>query len=109
MANATTIPPGRYDASHISWWSILVASSKAPKRRHRTSARAVSPRRPPWSSMAATQQTQQKTQLLASDYDTFYLAKVVIFVTRNRPPTQVTNATSGVQMWDATIVAEEIS
>jgi hypothetical protein len=31
--------------------------------------------------MALTQQTQQKTQLLASDYDTFYLAKVVVFVT----------------------------
>ena len=75
-----------------------MASSKAPKRRHRASARAVLPRRPPWASMAATQQTQQKTQLLASDYDTFYLAKVVIFVTRNGPPTQVIDATSGVQI-----------
>ncbi len=42
--------------------------------------------------------TQQKTQLLARDYNTFYLAKVVIFVTQNRPPTQEIDATSGVQM-----------
>jgi hypothetical protein len=48
--------------------------------------------------MAVTQQTQQKTQLLARDYNTFYLVKVVIFVTRNGPPIQVIDATSGVQM-----------
>ena len=98
VANVTTMPPGGYDVSLISQWSILVASSKAPKCRHRVSVHAVSPRWPPWSSMAVTQQTQQKTQLLASDYNTFHLAKVVIFVTQNRPPTQDIDATSGVQM-----------
>jgi hypothetical protein len=100
MANATTMPLGGYDASHISQsqWSILVASSKTPKSCHRVSAHAVLPRRPPWSSMTATQQTHQKTQLLASDFDTFYLAKVVIFVTQDGPPTQVIDATSSVEM-----------
>ncbi len=40
----------------------------------------------------------KKTSLLASNYDTFYLDKVVIFVTQNKPPTQVIDATSGVKM-----------
>jgi hypothetical protein len=98
MANAMTMLSGRHDASHITQWSILVASSKAPKCPHRASAHAVLPWWLSWLLMVATQQTQQKTQLLASNYDTFYLAKVVIFVTRNGPPTQVIDATSGVQM-----------
>jgi hypothetical protein len=66
-----TMPTGQYGARHIARWSVSVASCEAPKRRHRASARAVSLRRPPWLSMALTQQTQQKTQLLASVYRTF--------------------------------------
>ncbi len=54
-------------------------------------------------------QSTNKTPLLTSDYDTFYLAKVVIFVTRKGPPTHIINATSCVEMWNATIVAEELS
>ncbi len=50
--------------------------------------------------IAAAQQTQQKTQLEARDYNTFYLVKVVIFVTQNGPPTQVIDATSGVKCHD---------
>jgi len=96
MANLMTMPPGGNDASHITRWSILVASSKAPKSHHQAIAHAELLWWPPWSSMVATQQTQQKTQLLASNYNTFYLAKVVIFVTRNGPPTQVIDAKSGV-------------
>jgi hypothetical protein len=84
-ANTMTMPPGEYKASHISQWSVLIASSEAPKCHKRASARTISPRRPQWSSMAATQQTQQKTQLLASNYDTFYLARIVIFVTQKTP------------------------
>jgi hypothetical protein len=38
-----------------------------------------------------------KTQLLASDYHTFYLAKVVTFETRNGPSTHVIDATSFVK------------
>jgi hypothetical protein len=38
-----------------------------------------------------------KTQLLASVYRTFYLAKVVTFETRNGPSTHVINATSFVK------------
>jgi hypothetical protein len=100
MAIATTMPPGGYDASHITQWSILVASSKAPKCCHQASARAISPRRPPWSLMVATQQTtkQQKTQLLARDNNTFYLVKDVFFFTQNKAPTQVIDLTSSVQI-----------
>jgi hypothetical protein len=38
--------------------------------------------------------TQHKTQLLASVYRTFYLAKLLIFVTRKGPNTHVIDATS---------------
>jgi hypothetical protein len=76
MVIATAMPPGGYDASHITQWSILVASSKAPKCCHQASDRAILPWGLPWSSMAATQQTQQKTQLLARDYNTFYLVRL---------------------------------
>ncbi len=41
--------------------------------------------------------TQNKTQLLASAYRTFYLAKVVTFETRNGPSTHVIDATSFVK------------
>jgi hypothetical protein len=54
-------------------------------------------------------QNTTNTPLLASNYNTFYLAKVVIFITRKGPPTHVINATSGVQMRNATTVAEEHS
>jgi hypothetical protein len=39
-----------------------------------------------------------KTQLLASVYRTFYLAKLLIFVTRKGPSTHVIDATSFVKM-----------
>ena len=42
--------------------------------------------------------TQNTTQLLASVYRTFYLAKVVTFETRNGPSTHVIDATSFVEM-----------
>jgi hypothetical protein len=32
--NALAMPPGRYGAWHIDRWSVTVASSEAPKRRH---------------------------------------------------------------------------
>jgi len=40
---------------------------------------------------------QHKTQLLASVYCTFYLAKLLIFVTRKGPSTHVIDATSFVK------------
>jgi hypothetical protein len=42
-------------------------------------------------------QTQHKTQLLASVYRTFLLAKLLIFVTRKGPSTHVIDATSFVK------------
>ena len=50
-----------------------------------------------------------KTQLLPSDYRTFLLANLSVFVTRKGPSTHVINATSLVTMWDATIQKEDIS
>ena len=50
-----------------------------------------------------------KTQLLASNYCTFLLAELKIFVTRKGPSTHIIDATSFVTMWDATIQEEAIS
>ncbi len=41
-------------------------------------------------------------------YRTFYLAKLLIFVSRKGPSTHVIDATSFVQMWNAAIGAEEM-
>ncbi len=54
-------------------------------------------------------QNTNKTQLLASDYRTFLLAKLLIFRTRKRPSTHVIDVTSFVTMRDATIQKEAIS
>jgi hypothetical protein len=94
MAIATTMPPGRYGARHIDRWSVSVASCEATKFRHRACARAVSARRTPWSSPSPLVKTQHKTQLLASVYRTFLLAKLLIFITRKGPSTHVIDATS---------------
>ncbi len=53
--------------------------------------------------------TQHKTQLLASVYHTFLLVKVVIFLIRKGKSKNVIDATSAVQMWNATIVADNLS
>ena len=56
-------------------------------------------------------QNTNKTQLLASGYRTFLLAKLSIFVTRKGPSTSihVIDATSFVTLWDAMIQKEAIS
>jgi hypothetical protein len=43
------MPPGQYGAMHIAQWSASVASCQVTQCHHWASARAVSPRRPPWS------------------------------------------------------------
>ncbi len=50
-----------------------------------------------------------KTQLLASNYCTFLLAELKIFVTRKGPSTHIIDAISFVTLWDATIQEEAIS
>jgi len=97
MAIAMTMPPGRYGVMHIARWSVLVASCEATRFHHRACARAVLARRTPWSSPSPLVKTQHKTQLLASVYRTFLLAKLSNFVTRKRPSTHVINATSFVK------------
>jgi hypothetical protein len=88
-----TMPPGRYGARHIAWWSVSVASCEAIRFRHRVCARAISARRTPWSSHSPLVKTQHKTQLLAIVYRTFLLAKLSNFVTQKGPSTHVINAT----------------
>jgi hypothetical protein len=70
------MPPGRCGARHITRLSVSVASYEATRFRHRACARAVSARRTPWSSPSQLCETQHKTQLLASAYHTFLLAKL---------------------------------
>ena len=50
-----------------------------------------------------------KTQLLASNYCTFLLAELKIFVTQKGPSTHVIDAISFLTMWDAKIQEEAIS
>jgi len=51
-----------------------------------------------------------KTQLLPSNYGTFWLLVVCEnLVPRNGPSTQRINATSCIKMWNTTIVAEELA
>jgi hypothetical protein len=109
MAIETTKPPGRYGARHATQWSTSVASCEATRCHHWACARAISARRTPWSSLSLSCQNTNKTQLLASDYHTFYLAELNIFVTRKGPSTHVIDATSFVTMRDATIQEEAIS
>jgi hypothetical protein len=55
-------------------------------------------------------QNTNKTQLLASNYGTFW--SLVVYEncgTRNGPSTQLIDATSFVLMWNATIGAEELT
>ncbi len=73
-AIATTMPPGRYGASHIARWSVSVASCEATICCHRACACSVQARRTPWSSPLPSCENTHKTQLLASVYRTFYLA-----------------------------------
>jgi len=62
----------RYDAGRIARWSTSRASLEATGYRHRASACAVSPRRPPWSTNSnKTHKTLPKQN--------FYLATIVLF------------------------------
>ena len=67
---------------------------RATRYHHRACACAVLARRTPWSSPSPLVKTQHKTQLLASVYRTFYLAKLSNFITRKGPSTHVIDATS---------------
>ena len=98
MAIVTTMPPGRYGARHVTQWSVLAASCEATGCCHRTCACDVLARWTPWSLLLPSGQNTNKTQLLASDYCTFLLAELNIFVTRKGPCTHVINATSFVTM-----------
>ncbi len=62
----------RYDARRISRWSTSSASLEANGCRHRASACAVSPRRPPWLT------NPNKTHKTLTKHN-FYLATIVLF------------------------------
>ncbi len=108
-AIATTMPPGRYGARHIARLSVSLASCEATTCCHRACARAVSARRTPWSSPSLSCENTHKTQLLASVYCTFLLAKLSNFVTRKGPPTQLIEATSFAKIKVDMRVARELS
>ncbi len=56
-----------------------------------------------------TTQNTNKTQLLASNYGTFWaLVNSENFIPQNVPSTQLIDAASFVKMWDSTIGAEEL-
>ena len=55
-------------------------------------------------------QNTNETQLLASNYGTFWsLVVCENFIPQNRPSTQLIDATSFVQMWNATIGADKLA
>ena len=56
-----------------------------------------------------TTQNTNKTQVLASNYDTFWALVVCENLTPNGPSTQLINAISFVLMWNSTFGAEEFS
>ena len=56
-----------------------------------------------------TTQNTNKTQLLASNYSTFWALVISEnFIPQNRPSNQLINTTSSVYMWNNTIGAEEL-
>ncbi len=100
----------RYDARHIAWWSTSrlhtkpldtaigrVPASYCPGSRHGRQFRIKHTK-------------HKQTQLLASNYSTFWALVVCEnFIPQNRPSTQLIDATSFVQMWNATIGAKELA
>ncbi len=81
------------DAGRIAWWSASVASCKATRCRHRASACAVSPRRPPWSTILKRKKNTTKTQLLSSFLTVDQHKKVSISKTQG-PSTHILGVTS---------------
>jgi hypothetical protein len=69
---------------------------------------ACSRRIGPTDAMGITVAVVSKTQLLASNYHTFLLANLSIFIAQKGLSTHVINATSFLTMWDATIQKEVI-
>ena len=85
---------GRYGAMGIVLWSASMASCEATRCHHLACACAILARRTPWSSPLPSCQNTDKTQPLASNYCTFLLGELSIFVTQRGPSTHVINATS---------------
>ncbi len=89
-----------YDMGHIARWSTSRASLEASTGcRYQSSACAVSPWRPPWSTNSnKTHKNTSKTQLLAGNYGTFRALVVCEnFIPQNEPSTQLIDATSCVK------------
>ena len=81
----------RYEAGHITQWSTYGASLEATGKclHHFAPATAMV------NEFVETTQNTNKTQLLASNYGTFWaLVNSENFIPQNRPSTQVIDATS---------------
>ncbi len=91
ISMAMRIP--RLNAGCISQWSTSVASCKATRCRHRASAHAVLPRRPPWSTISKKNTHTNKTQLLPTFRTVDRQKKLNNFETRQEPSTHALGAT----------------
>jgi hypothetical protein len=81
------------NAGRIAQWSTSVASCKATRCHHWASARAVLPRRPPWSTISKRKKNTTITQLLSSFLTVDQRKKVSISKTQG-PSTHVLGPTS---------------
>ncbi len=72
MAILITMPPGLYNAINIAQWSATVASGEATKCCHWTSVHAILSQWPPWSSLLEWENTHHTTNILLSNYCTFF-------------------------------------
>jgi hypothetical protein len=104
-----TTPPGWYGALHIAQWSASLASGKVTGCRHQVSARAMFPRRLPWSSLLAGWKNTTHNYVLASNHRTFLRANLNHFVTWNGRSIQLIKATSFLEKWIESVVADKLS
>ena len=93
MTIPITMPPGQYGAMHITRWSASVASCEATRCRHWASARAVLPRRPPWSMISNEKTLTKHSFYLVFSWQTD-AKKLSNIETRQGPSTHVLSATS---------------
>ncbi len=103
----------QYDAGHIARWSTSRASLEATGCCHRSSACAVFPQWPPWSTNlneTAQNKNTNKTQLLASNYGTFRsLVVCENFGTRNLTSTRLIGAFLKTQKHKSTNICVELT
>jgi hypothetical protein len=97
LAILIVITMQRYNAGRIARWSTSMASLEAAGSHHRVSACALLPRRLMVNKFEGNTQNTNKTQLLASNYDTVHFCLLHVyenFGTQNGLSNQLIDATS---------------